>query len=91
MLPLSVFLNQLSTRSKTLTRKLERLQKQLINCSLGVKFLKICSDEGLLPNFTDIKPYDPAIREADFTRNYRNEQLQHALEKQLIRKSQLEN
>ena len=81
MLPISVFLNALPTSGRTLTRKLERLQKQLINCSLGVRFLQICLNEGLLPKFTDIKPYDPALREAEFTRNFRKELLQHALDK----------
>ena len=75
MLPLSFSLNQLPPEKKSLTRKLERLQKQQINCSLGVKFLETCINEGLLPNFTDIKPYDPAIREADFTQQYRKELL----------------
>ena len=68
MLPIGLSLNQLPTEGKTLTRKLERLQKQQINCSLGVKFLNICLHEGLFPNFTDVKTYDPEIREADFTR-----------------------
>ena len=75
MLPLSVSLNQLQPHGKALTRKLERLKKQEVNSSLGVKFLETCLNEGLLPNFTDIKPYDPAIREADFTRQYRKELL----------------
>ena len=57
MLPLSFSLNQLPPEKKTLTRKLERLQKQEINCSLGVKFLETCLSEGLLPNFTDIYIY----------------------------------
>ena len=72
-------INQLPAPVKSLTRKLEKAEKKLVNCFYGVKFLKTCLKEGLLPKFTDIRSYDPATKEEQFTANYRKEVLQHEL------------
>ena len=85
MLPIGILLNQLPPHVKNLTRKLERTEKKLVNCSTGVSFLKICIQENLLPKFTDIKSYDPASKQRDFTQNYRQEVLHYELENQLNR------
>ena len=71
MLSLGILLNRLTPQAKALTRKLEREEKKLVNCTSGVSFLKTCINENLLPKFTDIKSYDPATKEKDFTVNFR--------------------
>ena len=74
MLPtIGILINQLLPPVKSLTRKLEKWEKKLVTCSAGVSFLKVCIQENLLPKFTDIKSYDPASKEKDFTHNYRKE------------------
>ena len=58
MLPtIGILLNQLPPPVKLLTRKLERTEKKLVNCSSGVSFLNVCIQEKMLPKFTDIYIY----------------------------------
>ena len=71
MLSFGILLQQLTPPVRALTRKLEREEKKLVTCSSGVSFLKTCIKEDLLPNFTDIRSYDPATKEKDFTIKYR--------------------
>ena len=66
-----VLLSRLTPTLKSQTRKLEKLEKKQANCISGVTFLSTCIKEKLLPKFTDIRSYDPATREQDFTVNYR--------------------
>ena len=57
MLSFGILLSQLTPQAKALTRKLEREEKKLVNCTSGVSFLKTCINENLLPKFTDIYIY----------------------------------
>ena len=49
-----ILLNRLNPEQKALMRKLERVNRKLVNCSHAVMFNKTCINESLLPQFTDI-------------------------------------
>ena len=52
-------LNLLNNVNKNYVRKLEKLNKSFVNNKYGLSFNKICVNEGLLPNYTNIymNPY----------------------------------
>ena len=55
-------LNQLPPDQKSLVRYIEKIDQKIVNATNGVKFLKSCIDEDLLPKFTDIYIYIYTIR-----------------------------
>ena len=50
-------LNLLDNVNKNYVRKLEKLNKSFVNNKYGIYFNKICIDEELLPNYTNIYIY----------------------------------
>ena len=50
-------LNLLDNVNKNYVRKLENLKKNFVNNKYGISFNKICMNEGLLPNYTNIYIY----------------------------------
>ena len=52
---------------------MEKFQKKLINSKYGLIFNETCINEGLLPNYTNIKIHDPAARDQYFTKQYRRQ------------------
>ena len=50
-------LNLLDYVNKNYVMKLEKLNKSFVNNKYGISFNKICINEGLLPNYTNIYIY----------------------------------
>ena len=50
-------LNLLDNVNKNYVRKLKKLNKSFVNNKYGISFNKICVNEGLLPNYTNIYIY----------------------------------
>ena len=50
-------LNLLDNVYKNYVRKLEKLNKSFVNNKHGISFNKICINEGLLPNYTNLYIY----------------------------------
>ena len=45
-------------------RKLENIEKKLINTKWSIIFNNVCLKENIMPNYTKIRNRDPAVREA---------------------------
>ena len=67
---------------RSLTRKIEKTAQKVTNRSYGVVFIETCINENLLPSFIDIKPFDPAANEREYTTNFRKEMLLRELDNQ---------
>ena len=67
--------------NKNYVWKLEKLNKSFVNNKYGISFNKICINEMLLPNYTNFRLHDPAVRHEDFTDGYRRELLLFQLNK----------
>lgn len=64
-------INNTPNEVKQLFRKVEVLNKKLINNNWSVVFNKTCLKENLLPKYSDFKIHDPAVRRTTTTLNYR--------------------
>ena len=62
---------QLESETRNLVRRIEQNQKKITNAQYAVVFDKTCIQEGLLPNFTNIRLHDPAVRKRRFTLDFR--------------------
>ena len=47
---------------KKLARKIENLEKKIINAKFAVSFNRKCIQENLLPKFTNIRLHDRAVQ-----------------------------
>ena len=52
-------------------RQYENSAKKLINLKWSIEFNSICLRENILPNYTKLRHYDPAIASTNATRKYR--------------------
>ena len=64
-------LSLLDPETKNLVRRIEQNGKKITNAHYAVVFDKKCIQEGLLPNFTNIRLHDPAVRKRQFTFDFR--------------------
>ena len=64
-------LSQLEPETRNTIRRIEQNQKKITNTYYAVVFDKRCLQEGLLPNFTNIRLHDPAVRKSQFTLDFR--------------------
>lgn len=83
-------LYNLQDEERSSVRRIEKLSKKLLTAEYAVIFNKVCIKEKLLPNYTDIKPHDPAARRSEITLNYRRELLQRQLEEKKKQVTKLE-
>ena len=83
-------LYNLQDEERSSVRRVEKLSKKLLTAEYAVIFNKVCIKEKLLPNYTDIKPHDPAARRSEITLNYRRELLQRQLEEKKKQVTKLE-
>ena len=71
---------------RSLFRKYEALRKKQINNLWSRKFNEICLQEGILPNYTNIRHHDPAVAETRTTLKYRS----YLLEREITSKKKIE-
>ena len=64
-------LSQLEPETRSIIRRIEQNQKKITNAHYAVVFDKKCIQEGLLPNFTNIRLHDPAVRKRQFTLDFK--------------------
>ena len=74
-------LHQLPEEQRRTVRKIENISKKLINCNFAVVFNDICIKENLLPTFTNIRTYDPAVRQSGITLRFRRDLLRNEKER----------
>ena len=80
-------LSQLEPETRKIVRRIEQNQKKITNAHYAVVFDKKCLEEGLLPNFTNIRLHDPAVRNRPFTLDFRRRLIEEQVkvkEKKLI-------
>ena len=53
------FLFLFNQETRRLIRKIENIEKKLINCQLAVLFNQTCLNEDILPTYTNIYTYIP--------------------------------
>ena len=73
-------INNLSDDNKSNFRKIEKLNKSLVNKQNGILFNETCIKEMLLPKYTEIRQYVPVARNQKFTMDYRENVLKFQLE-----------
>ena len=64
-------LSQLAPETRSIVRRIEQNDKKITNAHYAIVFDKKCINEGLLPNFTNIRLHDPAVRKRQFTLDFR--------------------
>ena len=62
---------RLPLQERRIVRNLERSEKKLTNAKHAVQFNKTCISERLLPTFSNIRLHDHAIKEEQFTTEFR--------------------
>ena len=70
---------QLTESDKRLIRDVERTRKKLVRCKYSRSFNLTCLTENVLPNYSNIKTHDPAVRDKQFTKDYRRKLVEHQL------------
>ena len=73
---------------RKLARKIENLEKKIINAKLAVSFNRKCIQENLLPKFTNIRLHDRAVQQKRFTLDFRRKLLYEQIEQ---KQDQLKN
>ena len=70
---------------RCLYRQYENVSKKILNNKWSNEFNSICLTENILPNYSHIKHYDPAIRPTKCTRTYQR----YLVEREMKRKQQV--
>ena len=66
-------LARLTTQTRALVKKLEKFNYRSVQSSFGIKFNKTCINEDILPNYTEIRIYNPRVRYEDWTLRFRRD------------------
>ena len=66
-------------QERRIIRNLESTHRKKVNCHYAVVFNETCLRENLLPSFTNIRLYDQAVQQREFTVNFREKLLQEEL------------
>ena len=66
-------LARLTTQTRAIVRKLEKLNYRSVQSSFGIKFNRTCIKEDILPKFTEIRIHDPRVRYEDCTLRFRRD------------------
>ena len=61
----------LSFATKNTFRKIEKLTNKKINAENAIAFNQTCLNNDLMPNYTRIKLYDPALQNSTITNEFR--------------------
>ena len=67
---------------RTLFRKYEKTSKKASNNKWSAEYNSVCLKENILPNYTYLKHYDPAIRPSKCTRRYQRYLVDREMKKQ---------
>ena len=67
------FIYDLNQNTKKLVRRIEKYERKLIHIQSSLVFNEICINENILPNYTRIRPHDPAARSEQCTMEYRKQ------------------
>ena len=74
-------LNNITKEERALFRQLEQTKKKIVKCRYALAFNTQCIKENVLPNYTNIKAKDPAVRAKSFTKEYQRNLVVHEIEK----------
>ena len=68
-----------SVEQKKILRKIENLNKKIINAENAVIFNSVCIKENLLPTYTNIRLHDRAVQHAQLTSDFRKKLLEEQI------------
>ena len=79
-MPLGELLHTLPIVARKTARSIEQTNRKLAKAKSAVLFNRQCLNEDILPIYTNIKPHDPAVRHAQFTKEYRIKLVENQIE-----------
>jgi hypothetical protein len=83
------FINLLARSELQIFRVVEKLEKKLSKCGSAIIFNQVCLREQLLPNYTDFRLHNSALRDAPFTVQFRKSLLEDQLQQKTDERSKL--
>ena len=82
-MPLGELLHDLPIETKKTARSIEQTNRKLSKAKSAVLFNRQCLNEDILPKYTNIRPHDPAVRQAQFTKDYRKKLVENQIDGKL--------
>lgn len=80
---LGELLHRLPTDTRKVVRSIEQANRKLSKSRSAVLFNRQCLNENILPTYTNIRLHDPAVKQAQFTNDYRKKLVENQIEVKL--------